>query len=89
MRLARTALLLAAACTSAAALDEPASVPSTLDIADVSTDQFESHPAFDPRTGDLFFVRSSPRFQACKIWRSRCTAFGRAAAEQRRSEGQR
>jgi hypothetical protein len=51
-----------------------------LAIATVSSDQFESHAAFDPRTGDLYFVRSSPHFQGWKIWHSRCTATGWAAA---------
>ena len=30
--------------------------------AGISSPQFESHPAFDPRTGDFYFVRSSPQF---------------------------
>jgi len=30
--------------------------------AGISSPKFESHPAFDPRTGDLYFVRSSPGF---------------------------
>lgn len=42
----------------------------------ISTDQFESHPAFDPRTGDLWFVRSSPQFRGWRLKISRCTAKG-------------
>jgi hypothetical protein len=42
----------------------------------ISTDQFESHPAFDPRTGDLWFVRSSPKFEGWRLKVSRCTAEG-------------
>lgn len=38
----------------------------------LSSPQFESHPAWDPRTGDLYFVRSSPQFQGWRILRSRC-----------------
>jgi hypothetical protein len=42
----------------------------------ISTPQFESHPAFDPRTGDLYFVRSSPRFEGWRLVTSRCTPDG-------------
>lgn len=42
----------------------------------VSSAQFESHPAFDPRNGDLYFVRSSPEFKGWRIFVSRCTAKG-------------
>ena len=42
----------------------------------ISTDQFESHPAFDPLTGDLYFVRSSPQFQGWRLMRSRCAQTG-------------
>jgi hypothetical protein len=38
----------------------------------ISSDQFESHPAFDPRTGDLWFVRSTPQFSGWRIKVSRC-----------------
>lgn len=37
---------------------------------------FESHPAFDPWTGDLYFVRSSPQFEGWRIFVSRCTPQG-------------
>ena len=42
----------------------------------ISSPQFESHAAFDPRTGDLYFVRSSPQFRGWKILVSQCTASG-------------
>ena len=42
----------------------------------ISSPQFESHPAFDPRTGDLYFVRSSPQFTGWRILFSRCTEAG-------------
>ena len=42
----------------------------------ISSAQFESHPAFDPRTGDFWFVRSSPEFRGWRIVVSRCDADG-------------
>jgi hypothetical protein len=33
---------------------------------------FESHAAFDPWTGDLYFVRSTPAFEGWRILVSRC-----------------
>jgi Tol biopolymer transport system component len=44
--------------------------------AGISSPQFESHAAFDPRTRDLYFVRSTPAFQGWRILLSRCTAKG-------------
>ena len=38
----------------------------------ISSPQFESHPAFDPRNGDLYFVRSSPEFRGWHLLRTRC-----------------
>lgn len=38
----------------------------------ISSPQFESHAAFDPRNGDLYFVRSSPQFEGWRIFVSRC-----------------
>jgi len=32
------------------------------DAPAISSPNWESHPAFDPRTGDLWFVRSDPKF---------------------------
>jgi len=47
----------------------------------ISSPRFESHAAFDPKTGDLYFVRSSPQFQGWRILMSRCTAAGWSAPE--------
>jgi hypothetical protein len=54
------------------ALAAPPPPPVHYVVGAVSTGQFESHPAFDPRTGDFYFVRSSPGFQGWKILRRRC-----------------
>jgi hypothetical protein len=42
----------------------------------ISSDQFESHPAFDPLNGDLYFVRSAPSFTGWRILSSHCGAGG-------------
>jgi hypothetical protein len=44
--------------------------------AGISSGKFESHAAFDPRTGDLYFVRSSPQFTGWRIFVSQCTDGG-------------
>jgi WD40 repeat protein len=44
--------------------------------ANISSPKFESHAAFDPRTGDLYFVRSSPQFTGWRILVSSCTKAG-------------
>ncbi|WP_243649300.1 TolB family protein [Luteibacter rhizovicinus] len=44
--------------------------------AGVSSNQFESHPAFDPMTGDLYFVRSSKTFSGWRILTSHCDGKG-------------
>ena len=49
--------------------------------AGISSAKFESHPAFDPKTNDLYFVRSSPQFQGWRIVVSHCTAQGWSAPE--------
>ncbi len=49
--------------------------------AGTSSTQFESHAAFDPRTGDLYFVRSSPQFTGWRIFVSRCTETGWSAPQ--------
>ena len=61
-------------CLTAAA-EPPVAVWS---VPPVSSDQFESHPAFDPRNGDLWFVRSNPKFEGWRLKVSRCTAQGRS-----------
>ncbi|MGH8080517.1 MAG: TolB family protein [Lysobacter sp.] len=42
----------------------------------IASAQFESHPAFDPRNGDLYFVRSRPDFTGWRIYMSHCGADG-------------
>jgi Tol biopolymer transport system component len=44
--------------------------------AGISSAQWESHPAFDPVTGEFYFVRSSPAFDGWRLFVSRCTAAG-------------
>ncbi|NUT00753.1 MAG: hypothetical protein HOP96_07240 [Sphingomonas sp.] len=46
--------------------------PTVWSKAPISSDQFESHPAFDPKTGDLWFVRSTPEFRGWRLKVSRC-----------------
>lgn len=72
----RAFLLLSLLAVAAA----PAPAPRVWSVAPVSTDQFESHPAFDPRTGDLWFVRSSPQFRGWRLKVSRCTRSGWSTA---------
>jgi hypothetical protein len=45
----------------------------------ISTGQFESHAAFDPLTGDLYFVRSRPDFSGWRILTSHCGSRGWSA----------
>jgi len=40
--------------------------------AGVSSELFESHPAFDPISGDFYFVRSSKQFSGWRILQTRC-----------------
>jgi hypothetical protein len=42
----------------------------------ISSPQWESHPAFDPRNGDFYFVRSTPAFEGWRLLVSHCTAAG-------------
>lgn len=46
--------------------------------APVASNQYESHPAFDPRTRDLYFVRSAPDFSGWRIFVSTCGRRGYA-----------
>jgi pimeloyl-ACP methyl ester carboxylesterase len=60
-------------------LSEPDPAAATVEPwkpAGVSSAQFESHPAFDPVTGDFWFVRSSPSFEGWRIFATRCGAGG-------------
>jgi hypothetical protein len=53
-----------------------ATAPVTWSPKSISSDRFESHPAFDPLTGDLYFVRSAPDFSGWRIYVSHCEASG-------------
>jgi Tol biopolymer transport system component len=55
-----------------AAGNEPAPIVEPWTPMGVSSDLFESHPAFDPMTGELYFVRSSKAFSGWRILRSHC-----------------
>jgi hypothetical protein len=50
--------------------------PVVWSVPPISSNQFESHPAFDPRTGDLWFVRSTPEFRGWRIKVSHCGKAG-------------
>ena len=71
MKLTRVWLLLCLAYVCASAY---ARAPAITPWAPrrISTPQFESHAAFDPRNGDLYFVRSSPKFEGWRIFVSQC-----------------
>lgn len=75
MSLSRPACVaaVAAACSASLVAAEPA---RPWKPAGISSPQFESHAAFDPRTGELYFVRSSPAFEGWRILASRCGASG-------------
>jgi WD40-like Beta Propeller Repeat len=47
----------------------------------ISSPQWESHPAFDPRTGDFYFVRSSAKFEGWRILVSTCGKDGWSVPE--------
>jgi hypothetical protein len=49
--------------------------------AGISSPEFESHAAFDPWNGDLYFVRSTPQFSGWRIVVSHCTKKGWSEAE--------
>lgn len=53
-----------------------AAAPAIWAPAPVSSPMFESHAAFDPLTGDFYFVRSSPQFRGWRIMVSRCAPGG-------------
>jgi hypothetical protein len=68
--------MLAIAVTALAAAPAATGTVEKWTPAGVSSDQFESHAAFDPRNGDLYFVRSSPEFKGWRILTSHCGATG-------------
>lgn len=43
-----------------------------LNLSQISSEMWESHPAIDPLTGDLWFVRSDSSFSGWRILVSRC-----------------
>lgn len=67
--------VLAAAALAAAA--NPSVTPWK--AAGISSPQFESHAAFDPRNGDVYFVRSTPAFEGWRIMVAHCTMKGWSA----------
>ena len=73
MRHAMPAILLGVAVQSSAST--PMDV-TRWSAPGISSDQFESHAAFDPRGTDLYFVRSSPQFEGWRILVSHCGAGG-------------
>jgi Tol biopolymer transport system component len=75
MKLARALLLLCLAHFASCAFAR-APVVTPWAPHGISSPQFESHAAFDPRNGDLYFVRSSPSFEGWRIFVSQCTARG-------------
>jgi WD40-like Beta Propeller Repeat len=79
VRIADLGLIVLALTAPVAASGMP--VPVHQPIEGVSSDQFESHPAYDPLTGDLYFVRSSPGFAGWKILRKPCGPDGWGPAE--------
>src|SRR5689334_11123616 len=62
--------------TIALALAAGAAAPAVWSAPPIASDQFESHPAFDPKTGDLWFVRSTPQFRSWRIKVSHCGKTG-------------
>jgi hypothetical protein len=66
--------LICIATVLASAQAAAAVTPWTPQIA--SSDRFESHAAFDPRTGDFYFVRGAPDFSAWKLFVSKCGKHG-------------
>jgi hypothetical protein len=53
-----------------------AAAPAVWSTPPVSSDQFEAYAAFDPWSGDLWFVRAKPDFTGWRIKVSRCAASG-------------
>ena len=60
----------------AALLLAAASPPAVWSAPPISSDQFESHPAFDPWSGDLWFVCSTPESRGWRIKLSHCGPSG-------------
>jgi len=75
MLLRRAPAVLAVVVSGAINLDAQVQVKPWQPVG-ISSPLFESHPAFDPRTGDFYFVRSSKDFAGWRILVSHCTAAG-------------
>ena len=73
-------LLAIVASTGTRAMKPPGGPPDyhveRLHVPGVASDQWESHPALDPRTGDLWFTRSDRNFSGWRLMISRRTADG-------------
>src|SRR5437868_11578113 len=68
MRSAFTLLAYATVVASGAAgAEQPPSRVVPWKPAGISSPQYESHAAFDPRNGDLYFVRSTPSFTGWRM----------------------
>jgi hypothetical protein len=80
MRLVWLALAFAFALGSFAAPANTTTVTPWKPVG-ISSPQFESHPAFDPRTGEFYFVRSSPKFEGWRILVSHCDVAGWSAPQ--------
>jgi hypothetical protein len=74
----RGPLLVGALIAVLAATVAPARSVTPWKPANISSPLFESHAAFDPLTGDLYFVRSSPQFSGWRIFVSHPTPSGYA-----------
>lgn len=72
----RTVLALLAAVGLVGARAESPSPVREWSPPGVSSQLFESHAAFDPRGGNLYFVRSSKSFSGWRILTSRCAGNG-------------
>ncbi|WP_447763025.1 hypothetical protein [Sphingopyxis panaciterrae] len=68
----RILLALAVTSLSAGAVSDTSLSVTPWKIDGVSSPMWESHPAIDPRTGDLWFVRSDIRFSGWRLYVARC-----------------
>ena len=70
------------ALTLLAAMLQSATAPQVdrLDLPGISSPMWESHPAVDPRTGNIWFVRSAPDFSGWRLFISRCVSGSRTEA---------
>lgn len=76
MRSAAGRFLPLLALAAAALAAGPSATVTPWKPAGISSPQFESHAAFDPRNGDVYFVRSSPAFEGWKILVTHCSMKG-------------